>query len=207
VTGRRTKAAWRAAAGRRRLRRGIAQGGPLRLVVGSEGIFEPGWLGTEKEYLDLLNPGEWRNFFSPASIAAILAEHVWEHLTLEQGLTAARTCHDFLQPGGYLRLAVPDGLHPDAAYREWVRPGGSGPGADDHRVLYTHESLSRMLTTAGFTVELLEYFDAGGQFHAVDWDPAAGMIHRSRRFDSRNAGGRLAYTSLIVDARKPVVTS
>ncbi len=203
VTARRIRAAGRAASGRRRLRREIAAGSPLRVVVGSEGIFEPGWLRTEREYLDLLRPAEWRAYFAPASIAAILAEHVWEHLTPEQGLTAARTCLEFLQPGGYLRLAVPDGLHPDDAYREWVRPGGSGAGADDHKVLYTHQSLAQMLAAAGFVVELLEYFDAAGNFHAVDWDPAAGMIHRSRRFDERNRAGPLRYTSLIVDARKP----
>jgi predicted SAM-dependent methyltransferase len=51
---------------------------------------------------------------------------------------------------------------------------------------------------------LLEYFDERGTFHYHDWSPADGMIRRSARFDSRNVGGHLAYTSIILDAKKPV---
>ena len=86
-----------------------------------------------------------------------------------------------------------------------VHPSGNstGPGATDHKSYYTYESLGSMLTQAGFGVEWLEYFDSNGNFQAVDWSPADGMIHRSRRFDERNRAGPLRYTSLIVDARKP----
>lgn len=41
-------------------------------------------------------------------VDAFLAEHVWEHLSLEDAHRAARNCHEFLRPGGRLRLAVPD---------------------------------------------------------------------------------------------------
>jgi predicted SAM-dependent methyltransferase len=51
----------------------------------------------------------------------MLAEHVWEHLTEEEGLAAARACFKYLSPGGFLRVVVPDGLHPDPAYVEWSR--------------------------------------------------------------------------------------
>lgn len=40
--------------------------------------------------------------------ASFLAEHVWEHLTLENAHRAARNCYRYLHPGGRLRLAVPD---------------------------------------------------------------------------------------------------
>lgn len=50
--------------------------------------------------------------------------------------------------------------------------------------------------------QVLEYFDKGGQFHYADWNPEEGRIHRSRRFDERNAAGLLAFTSVILDARK-----
>ena len=36
-----------------------------------------------------------------------------------------------------------------------------------------------------------------------EWTPADGMITRSARFDSRNFTGELAYTSIIMDARRP----
>lgn len=34
-----------------------------------------------------------------------------------------------LKPGGYVRVAVPDGFHPDPAYIEMGRPGGYGTGS------------------------------------------------------------------------------
>ncbi|HEX4070229.1 MAG TPA: hypothetical protein VHX68_03640, partial [Planctomycetaceae bacterium] len=105
------------------------------------------------------------------------------------------------------RVAVPDGYHPDPTYIEWVRVGGSGAGADDHKVLYNCDSFRRLFESAGFDVQLLEHFDAAGAFHGVDWDPAAGTIHRSRRFDERNRDGRLNYTSIILDARKKQQTA
>jgi len=187
----------------RRLRREARAARSIRLIVGNGGLAAaPGWIPTDIEYLNLLRPDDWARYFAPASVAAILAEHVWEHLTPADGLTAAQVCHRYLQPGGYLRVAVPDGFHPDPAYIESVKIGGTGAGADDHKVLYTHETLSRLLIEAGFAIELLEYFDRDGVFHATDWNPADGMVHRSRRFDERNRDGQLHYTSLLLDARK-----
>ena len=55
-------------------------------------------------------------YFNEGSIDAILAEHVWEHLAEEEGLAAAKCCYRYLRPGGYLRVAVPDGFHPDANF-------------------------------------------------------------------------------------------
>lgn len=197
------RARFHAALDIRRLKRAVRHNPAPRIVVGSSGVFAEGWIPTDIDYLNLLRPSDWQRFFARNSLGGILAEHVWEHLTLAEGATAAKTCFEYLRPGARLRLAVPDGLNPDPAYRDWVRPGGSGIGADDHKVLYTHESLAHLLTEAGFRVELLEYFDAGGTFHYCDWDPAGGMIHRSRRFDERNQNGMLGYTSLIIDAQKP----
>jgi predicted SAM-dependent methyltransferase len=194
---------FRARSGARHLRRAIAANPAPRIVVGSSGIFEPDWIPTDIEVLNLLRPADWGKFFSENSLAAILSEHVWEHLTPDEGLIAAKTCRSYLRPGGYLRVAVPDGFNPDPGYREWVRPGGSGPGATDHKAFYTHESFARLLAAAGFEIKLLEYFDAAGQFHFTDWNRADGMIHRSRRFDERNHDGQLRYTSLIIDALKP----
>ena len=115
----------------RTLKKRIRGAAPLRIVVGAGGLFDPGWIPTDVDVLDILDEGHWHRLFRENSIDAILAEHVWEHLTADQGLLAAENCFRFLGPGGYLRAAVPDGYHPDPAYREWVRPGGSGAGADD----------------------------------------------------------------------------
>ena len=174
----------------------------LRIVVGSGGIFEAGWIPTDINTLNLLQRQDWEALFQPNSIQAILAEHVWEHLTLNDGLLAMRYCFQFLSVGGYLRIAVPDGFHPDLDYIEYVKVNGSGPGADDHKVLYNYRTLSDLLEKAMFKVERLEYFDENGNFHAADWAPETGKINRSLRFDKRNADGRPHYTSLIVDGIK-----
>jgi predicted SAM-dependent methyltransferase len=188
----------------RKLKAIVQHADPVQIVLGASGIYDAGWIPTEIGVLDILKAGQWTRVFAENSIDAILAEHVWEHLTPEQGLVAARNCLRFLKPGGYLRAAVPDGFHPDPTYIEWVRVGGTGAGADDHKVLYTCETFRGLFEQAGFEVEPLEYFDSAGAFHAVEWDPDAGKIHRSKRFDERNQNGQLNYTSIIVDARKPL---
>jgi predicted SAM-dependent methyltransferase len=58
---------------------------------------------------------------------------------------------------------------------------------------------------AGFRVELLEYCDEQGVFHWKEWDGGKGFIYRSKRFDHRNAEGRLGFVSLIVDAYKDIL--
>lgn len=191
---------------RRRLKLAVDQAmaeGECRIVVGASGVIPPGWIGTDIDQLNLLSERDWLRYFQPNSVDSILAEHVWEHLTPEQGLQAATLCSRFLKPGGYLRAAVPDGAHTDPQYISYVKPGGSGAGADDHKVLYTNDSFSTMFRSAGFDdVDALEYFDADGQFCSSDWRTEDGMIHRSIRFDKRNQDGQPNYTSLIVDAKK-----
>ena len=176
---------------------------PLKIVLGSSGEFEPGWVPTDAEYLNLLEPDEWAHMLLPQSVEAFMAEHVWEHLTLDEGRRAAALCFEHLRPGGHLRIAVPDGNHPDSAYIALVTPGGAGPGADTHQLLYTADLLVAMLSSVGFEANLLEYWDGDGQFHFQDWSSEGGHIRRSRRYDRRNQGGELVFTSLIVDGRKP----
>lgn len=177
---------------------------PLRIVLGSGEVPVPGWVLTDIDQLNVLQAGDWEAYFSADSVDAILAEHVWEHFSAEDAVTAAGLCWKYLCPGGRLRVAVPDGYHPDEDYRAAVAPGGSGPGAMDHQVLYTWITLRTVFERAGFEVALLEYFDEQGRFHAAAWDPEDGKIRRSARFDPRNRQGVLRYTSIILDAIKPV---
>ncbi len=177
-----------------------------RIVVGASGQKYPGWQSYRQEELDLLCPEQWAAEFVLGSLDAILAEHVWEHLDFEQGVTAARICHGFLRPGGYVRCAVPDGYYQSRWYQDMVQVGGPGPAdhpAADHRIVHTYKSLVPMFRQAGFRVELLEWCDAYGRFHYQHWDPTAGKIQRSLRFDTRNQDGCVGFASLIVDAVKP----
>ncbi len=170
---------------------------PVRIIIGAARQSQRGWLATDSNILSLLKPSDWQEFFEEGSIRAILAEHVWEHLTLDEGSKAAELCYRYLEPGGYLRIAVPDGLNPNPRYIEYVRPAGTGSGAADHRVLYTYQTLTRLFESARFRVEMLEFFDESGNFHALPWKPEEGIIRRSKRFESRSW-----YSSLIADFHK-----
>lgn len=179
----------------------------IRVVVGSGGSKNnAGWLHTEEHDLSLLVIEELEKRFTLDSVDAILAEHVWEHLTYEEGIQAAKICFKYLKAGGYIRCAVPDGLFPDEAYQKIVKIGGPGPKdhpAASHKIVHTFLTISTMFEEAGFNVQLLEYCDDNGKFHYNDWDETEGFIYRSKRFDHRNKDGRLGFLSLIIDAKKP----
>jgi predicted SAM-dependent methyltransferase len=177
--------------------------GAERIAIGTADVTQnPGWLPTDQGTLDVTRRADFARFWDPGTRRAFLAEHVWEHLTLEQARAGILNCFEFLGRGGRLRIAVPDGYFPDAAYIEYVRPGGSGPGADDHKVLWTKDTLPPLLADAGFEVHLLEYWDETGAFHADEWSSEDGQVLRTKRYDPRNTDGELRYTSLLVDGIK-----
>jgi len=179
-----------------------AKHSPVRIVIGASSVYPKGWTPTDIDQVNLLNEASFNNYFAKDSIDAILAEHVWEHLTLQEGYIAAKNCFKFVKKGGYLRIAVPDGFHPSKKYIDTVKPDGIGPGSDDHNVLYNYKILSEIFYKAGFNVELLEWFNENGAFNFKEWDKEAGIIRRSKRYDQRNEDGQLNYTSIILDAIK-----
>lgn len=142
-------------------------------------------------------------FFEPGKVKRILAEHVMEHLNPLEAIQATQNFQEFLEPGGYVRIAVPDGNHPSPEYIENVRPGGIGPGAQDHKALYTFATLNELFTSQGFVVNGLEYFDDSGDFITNQWKNEDGLIHRSFLNDERNRDGVNKYSSIIIDAFKP----
>ena len=113
--------------GQRWLKRKLAASESKRIVIGAWSKFDPGWIPTQRDFLDLTDPAQWRTYFEPNSVDAMLAEHVWEHITPEQGLAAAQTCHTYLKPGASLRIAVPDVLMPDPAYVDLVKADAVNP--------------------------------------------------------------------------------
>ncbi len=179
-----------------------------KVVIGAgEYNNNPSWLQTQESELNLLNRIDWERKFGSESLQAILAEHVWEHLTLEEGIEAAKVCFDFLKPGGYIRCAVPDGFFPNENYQSEVQIGGPGPKdhpAASHKIVHNYKTITSMFQNAGFTVSLLEYFVEKGDFHFQNWDENKGFIYRSMRYDHRNQNGKLGFVSLIVDAKKPL---
>jgi len=179
-----------------------SDGIPLKIVIGSSGKFEEGWIPSEKHFLDLLDESTWSRYFKENEIDCLLAEHVWEHLTIEEGSRAALICYKYLKSDGWLRLAVPDGYHDNQKYLALVKPGGHGMGSEDHKVLYNYQTLSSIFQKAGFVVKCLEYFDEKKKFHFNEWARESGYVRRSIRYDFRNRNGITNYTSIILDAVK-----
>jgi len=174
-----------------------------KIIVGSPPMDCPGWQVTDQLTLDVTVRDDFARFWKPDSRHVFFAEHVWEHLERDAVATANTNCFEYLKEGGRLRLAVPDGFHPDPDYIANVTPGGRGPGAEDHKILYDYLSLSRELRQTGFKVELLEYWDENRCFYARNWSEDYGVVRRSSQYDSRNFSQPLMYTSLIIDAFKP----
>jgi predicted SAM-dependent methyltransferase len=179
----------------------------LRIIVGASSQDYPGWIRTQQADLDLLRRDDWSRRFMLGSVTCVLAEHVWEHLDPDHAYNAARLCFDFLRPGGWVRCAVPDGCFPDPAYQRLVQVGGPGPAdhpAASHKVVYRLETLQAVFSSAGFEVCPLEWWDEQGRFHEETWDERDGFVYRSRRYDHRNLHGKVGFTSLLVDAVKPI---
>jgi predicted SAM-dependent methyltransferase len=168
---------------------------------GSTG-FRQVWFCTDKSTLDITDENDWKKYLKFLKVNNIFSEHVWEHLSDLDSEKALKNCYRFLKKGGVFRIAVPDGFHPEKDYIDYVKPGGHGLGADDHKILYNYKSLTQRLESAGFKVSLLEYWDENGNFHFKEWSDDGGRVLRSKRYDSRNQNGKLAYTSLIIDAIK-----
>lgn len=170
------------------------------IILGAGSTRYPGWTATNIRALDITNEQHWRRSFQPGSIDLLLMSHVLEHIAPAEGPTALRLCYQYLKPRGCLRIAVPDGYRRDAAYLAEV-----SPPRDGHQALYTIDSLSALLSEAGFELDPLEYFDKEGKFHFKEWDQARGHVARSRRYDKQTSFPYedMFYTSVIIDAVKP----
>jgi len=175
--------------------------GPVNIIIGSEKTAYDNWLPTNIESLNLLEISSFQNLLGHKKATKFLAEHVFEHISYTDALTALKNCYQFMEKGGTIRIAVPDGFHPNKDYIDMVKPGGYGEGAHDHKLLYDYRKLTAVLEDAGFKTTLQEYYDEQHQFHYQDWNSEDGHIIRSRRYDKR-FNEPLGYSSLIVDGTK-----
>ena len=176
------------------------EGKPVKVVIGSATRTYEDWLNTDLPILDALNPAHWRSIFPRGGIDRILAEHVIEHWTEDSFRLLLRNVQPLLTRQGFIRIAVPDGFHPDPSYIDFVKPEGSGIGADDHKVLYNHITITRVLSEEQYDYNMLEYFDEAGQFHRSPWEASDGFIVRSADYGIRNSEVPPSYSSLIMDA-------
>lgn len=180
----------------------------MKIIIGAGNTNYEGWIATQEEQLNLLSASDWDKMFPKDSVDAMLAEHVWEHMTYEEGIKAAKNCFEHLKSGGYIRCAVPDKNYRNEWYQNMVQVGGPGPKdhpAATHKIVYDYKIFKSVFEAAGFQVSLLEYCDEDGDFHYVYWNENDGRIGRSLRFDTRNSIEKLGMVSIIIDAKKPII--
>lgn len=187
---------------------------PSKVIIGAGSTFQRGWLSLQQSDLDIRDPRSWRKRFLPDSLDSILSEHVLEHLDLNDADSTAANIWDFLKCEGRWRIAVPDGFHPHPNYLNWVAPNSRGerflkmfrhPSEPDHKLLWNYQTLVSFLSSHGFNVILLEYFDRRGVFHRSNWSEADGRIWRRAGSGWSNFLSNIVdapYTSLIADAIK-----
>lgn len=153
---------------RRRAATIAADGRALRLHLGCSDVYLEGWLNVDmadpRHRLDL----SWdlrRGIPLPDGRAdAIFAEHLFEHIGLDGGLSLMRECRRVLAPGGVVRITVPDLERYARSYL------GDDPLLDDcrggrptramafeeiffhhgHRAMYDFETMALMLRSVGF---------------------------------------------------------
>ena len=186
----------------------LMEGNQLKIILGAGKTKFEGWISTQESELNLLNRADFERRFKENSIEAMLSEHVWEHMTKEEGIIGAKNCYDFLKEGGYIRVAVPDKNFRNEWYQNMVKVGGPGPiehPSYTHKIVYDYLTIEEVFKTAGFCVELLEYCDEKGNFHYKYWNEEDGKIGRSFRFDTRNSKENLGMVSIIIDAKKQLV--
>ncbi len=177
----------------------------MKIIIGAGNTRQDGWISTQEAQLNILCRSDFEKLLGEEKAEAFLAEHVWEHMTCDEGVLAAKNVYEFLKPGGYIRAAVPDRNFRNEWYQNMVKVGGNGDPnhpAYTHKIVYDIDTFERVFKAAGFFVKRLEYCDETGEFHYNEWNEADGRIGRSLRFDTRNQDGKLGMVSIIIDAVK-----
>ena len=173
----------------------------ISLIIGAGNTNYKYWVSSDYPFVDITEQKTLKKFFKKNEVKNILAEHVFEHLTFDEGVKAIKNIKYILKKGGRIRMAVPDGYNPSKDYIDWIKPRGIGPGANDHKILYNCNSVKKIFDK-DWKIDLLEYFDEKGNFinNFYKNDINNGYIKRSRYNDKRNSKTKIKYNSIILDA-------
>jgi len=192
---------------RQSIRVPVAFGKPVKIIIGAAMTHQAGWHSTNQQWLDIVREDHWQRVFrGKALLTHVLAEHVFEHLTANETREALRLVALHMRPDGHIRIAVPDGYHPDPVYLLHVGIAGVGADAEDHKQLLNCDLLMKYLSEAGFTPELQEGYRDNGELVQRSMTEENGLVIRSRS-NSKAKASRVgwdfvdAQTSLVVDGR------
>ncbi len=179
----------------------------VKIILGAALTYQKGWFSTNEEWLDITNSMHWQRLFSNRmNLSNVVAEHVFEHLTEREMEKALFLIHKYLKKKGTLRIAVPDGNHPDKYYRKNTGVNGIGPDASDHKQFIKYEFINKVLERYGFSCNLIEGFLFDGKLIQNKINNDLGYINRSRSnkksIYQKDLYFKDANTSLIIDAIK-----
>jgi predicted SAM-dependent methyltransferase len=138
---------------------------PLRLHLGAGELPRADWVNVDLYgvpqdlFWNLKRPLP----FPDGTVNAIFHEHVLEHLPGDFGLALTRECWRVLEPGGVLRIGVPDARRHIGWYVDGQHPAYEHPPTAlvpllrelygfGHRVMYDFETLALLCHAAGFEV-------------------------------------------------------
>ena len=142
---------------------------PLRLHLGAADTYLHGWCNIDyagpKRRLDLHWDLRRPLPFPDRSADAIFSEHVFEHIAYPDAMALLRECHRLLRHGGVCRIGVPDFGRYARSYLgedtliDQLRPDAPTRALAVAEVFFLHghsssydfETLSAMVTAAGFT--------------------------------------------------------
>ena len=151
----------------------------IKLIIGAEKTTFEGWIPTDIDLLDIRKIYHWRRLFHLKRIEKIVAEHVFEHLTMEEIRNTLNIISGFMIKNGNLRIAVPDGYHTSKYVIDLTKPNGLEVGADDHKVLLNIDSLSKIVDKKIYIIKPVEFFNKNGKFFRYKNDIDNGYIKRS----------------------------
>lgn len=189
------------------LKRALQKYKTIKIIVGAAETYQKSWFSTNEQWLDITKRKHWEKIFNgEARLTHLVAEHVFEHLTPEEAAQSLALIQEHIVEGGRVRIAVPDGYNPDPVYLEHVGINGIGDDAADHKQLLNKDTLTTLLTDAGFTNQLIEGFDKSGRLTIKPHQTDDGFIMRSRANKNSAISQKWAFpdadTSLIIDGIK-----
>lgn len=184
---------------RKTVRSKMKSGQKLNLNIGSGTVEMDGWINLDLPFFDVTQANSWHKMLGTARFDNALLEHVFEHLRPDEVATALKLFRPYMKPASNIRIAVPDKNHPNPEYIEHTRPGGSGPGADDHKSFWDIDSFGKLAEKCGFEIAPLEYYTTSGELVINEMNPENGKIQRSARNQLKSPIKN--YSSLIIDLR------
>ena len=158
----------------------------VNLILGAALSRQKNWFSTNQEWFDIVQKSHWDRLFnskkSPSRnrVKRVLAEHVFEHLSLDEMRNALNLIYKNMVFGGSLRIAVPDGNNPNQEYINHCGINGIGADASDHKQFITFELLREEAERIGFKCHLIEGYLKNKKLISTPFNHELGDVIRSR---------------------------